>query len=209
MSIESPKSNEVSVGTRGDAGTWPEVTTCSEMSSDMDACLDTAAARLAAFAFAICSLSAAEDFRAVAAAGDTVDSAVMVVLVSEVTEAPDLKVPEREVADDVCEADDTFLGVSEAPLLLRDGRDGFLRRPVTGALALVGRAANVFAPYFKDGVACAGAGLSGLGVFERDIRELPGDFRVPDTLVVVPPKGVLDNGVWKDPMLRRPLEGVP
>lgn len=111
----------------------------------------------------------------------------------DAVEALDAKVPEREVADDVCEADDTFLGVSEAALLSRDDMDGFLKSPATGALARVGRAANVFAPYFNAGMPCVG--LSGLGVFDRVMRELPGDFLVPDIRSVSPRCGVFANGV--------------
>jgi hypothetical protein len=165
-----------------------------------------AAARLAALALAICSLRAADDFLAAAAAGDSVESAVKAVFV-DVVEALDAKVPEREVADDVCEADDTFLEVSEAALLSRDDMDGFLNSPATGALARVGRAANVFAPYFSAGMPCVS--LSGLGVFDRVMRGFPGDFRVPDIRSVPPRCGVFANGVWRDLMLSRPLDGVP
>lgn len=73
----------------------------------MEACWD-AAARLAALALAICSLNAADDFLAVAAVGDSVGSAVTVVL-DDVTEALEPNVPEREVAVEANEAPDTFL----------------------------------------------------------------------------------------------------
>lgn len=73
----------------------------------MEACWD-AAARLAALALAICSLNAADDFLAVAAAGDSLESAITVES-GDIFEALEATAPGREVADEANEAPDTLL----------------------------------------------------------------------------------------------------
>lgn len=67
-------------------------------------------------------------------------SAVLV----DVVDAFDAFVPSQEVAEDLCEAEDTFLGVPTAPFLSSVGIDGFLKRPLSEGLGLTERVAIVF-----------------------------------------------------------------
>jgi hypothetical protein len=110
----------------------------------------------------------------------------------DITEASEANVPEREVADEANEALDTFLVPGLVTCLSSEGTDGFLNSPATGALIPVGRAATVLAPYFNDGIPCAG--LSGLGVRDRVVREFPGRFLVAEPRNV-PPILVFPDGV--------------
>lgn len=120
-----------------------------------------AAARFAAFAFAICSLSAEEDFLLDATVGDTNESAVVAVL-ADVVETLDGFV--SDVAEDLCDADDAFLGVSPGLIPSSAEIEGFLNNPVTVGLDLIGRAASVFEAYFRGGI--SSACRSGLGVLD-------------------------------------------
>jgi hypothetical protein len=103
-------------------------------------------------AFAICSLSAEEDFLLDATDGDTEESALSAVQ-ADVVDALDGLV--SEVAEDLCDAEDAFLGVSPDLLPPSVDIEGFLNSPVTAGLDLTGRAASVFEPYCKSGISCA------------------------------------------------------
>ena len=159
---------------------------------------------MAALAFAICSLNAAEDFLLDATDGDTDESAVGAVL-ADVVEA--LEGFASDVADDLCDAVDTFLGASPDLLPSSLDIDGFLNSPVTVGFALMGRAASVFEPYCKGGIPCDCR--SGLGVLDLWRRGVPDGVALLAKGRVVAPCGVLATGALRDLMFSRPLGGVP
>lgn len=161
------------------------------------------AARLAAFAFAICSRRAADDFLLVAPGGEPADSTVGAV---DVGEALDGLVSSAEVVEDLWDAREAFREAPAGVDLSRVGIEGFLKRPVTDGLAFAGLEATVFDPYRPVGT---GSGrFSGLGVLDR-VEALPGGGW---TLLVdrtVPPGVTRVEGVFRGVRLARPRTGVP
>jgi hypothetical protein len=127
-------------------------------------------------------------------------------LVVDVVDALDGFVPSQDVADDLCEADDTFRGVTAAALLLSAGMDGFLNRPLREGLDLTDRAAMVLDPNLDAGV--SGTRFSGLGVLERPNPAAAGGGIFAIELRLDSP-GVVCEGVLKDRRLPRLLVGVP
>lgn len=81
-------------------------------------------------------------------------------LVDAVVEALDGIVPSQEVFDELPDA--RLAPCRDA--WLSAGRDGFLKRPLTGALGLVGRAANDLEAAFGGGM----LGLPGLGLLAAE-----------------------------------------
>lgn len=129
-------------------------------------------ARLAALAFAICSRRAADDLRVEGGVPGSAESPVKAVLVDAIVEALDGIVPSQEVFDELPEA--RFAPCKED--WLSAGRDGFLKRPLTGALGLVGRVANDLEFAFGGGM----LGLPGLGLLAAESDEsLEAGLRAP------------------------------
>lgn len=120
------------------------------------------AVRFAAFAFAICSRNAADDFRAVDIGASSTESIVNAV---DAVEALDKLRPSPEVLDDLADASDALRdglgGISETADLSRDGKDCFLYKLLIEALGFNGRTATVFDPCLETE---ASERLSGLGV---------------------------------------------
>lgn len=120
---------------------------------------------LAAFAFAICSLRAAEDFLKVAAGAGSFVSTVVAV---DVGEGPDWTVSSPEVVDDLCEISDVLRETLEgvAPTFWWSGAraGGFLNNPLSDGRCLGGLKGIVFAIglFSFDWTCC----FSGLGVLE-------------------------------------------
>lgn len=192
-SPDNPKSKVVSVGIRG---------LCSGISCAEETWRD-AATRFAAFALAICSLKAADDFLLEATEGDSAESIVSAVFV-DVLEAPEGFV--SEVAEDLWEAEDAFLGVCAGALLSSAVMDGFLNSPVMDCLGFTGRAASVFEPYFDAGVPFAR--LSGLGVLDRGTSGGFGGVALAAKARKVPFWIDFVNGGLRDRIFR-PRDGVP
>lgn len=164
-----------------------------------------AAALFAAFAFAICSLNAADDFRAEVTEWASSEATVSAVLV-DVVDAFDGFVPSQEVAEDLCEADETFLGVPAAGVLSSADMDGFLKRPVREGLGLTERDATDLDPSLDAGT--SGMRFSGLGVLDRPNPTVAGGGILAPEARTEPPRAGCE-GVLKDRKFPRPLVGVP
>lgn len=157
------------------------------------------AVRLAAFALAICSRSAADDFLNW---GEVSPEAADCTVVADDT-AERLSSPEA-VVEDFCEAFDPFRKG------LAGGMDVFTRPGVEGFLRLFrdGRAWTVRADCVLDpfvGVPALRLGFSGLGVRERGSRALEGDAILERK---VPFNPTVEGVFIKVPMVR-PRTGVP
>lgn len=129
------------------------------------------AERLAAFALAICSRNAADDFLNWGDVSPEVEDCIVVA--DDAAER--LSSPEA-VVEDFCDADDPFRkGWTGVLVFFRIGAEGLLRpfRPFKDGRAWTVRADNVLDPAI--GVAASTLGFSGLGVRERGSRALEGD----------------------------------
>lgn len=113
---------------------------------------------MAAFALAICSRRAADDFFCVWPG--SAESAVIPVL-PDATEALDGIVPSQDVTDEPRETRDAFLGASPPSL----DCDGFLNKPLTEGRLVGGRGARVFE--VDLGIETSGSRFPGLGVLVR------------------------------------------
>lgn len=142
-------------------------------------------------ALAICSRRAADVF--LYPWPGSLESVVLAVFV-DATDALEGFAPSCEVADDLCEAVDAFLGVCAAAVLLSDGTDGFLNKPLTDGF-LVGLAATVLEPDLCT--ATSWARLSGLGVLDRRMGIALGDC-IPYIEARTGLTDVVFEGVWKD-----------
>lgn len=135
------------------------------------------AVRFAAFALAICSRNAADDFRAVDIGASSTESTVNAV---EAVEALDKLRPSPEVLDDLADASDALRdglgGISETIGLSRDGKEGFLYRLFMEALGLKGRTATVFDPCLEAEVSKRFSGLGVEGPTEADNEGREGAF---------------------------------
>lgn len=168
-----PKSNVSSVGITGESNGPSARGVC----SCDGACW--AAARLVAFARAICSLRAADAF--LNCGGDSADAAVC----ADVVDAAENRVSSPDaVVEDFWDVSESFLGVPDGVLLVFSavGMEGFLNRPFTGGRAWLGRAATALGPM---GDAAVKPGFSGLGVLERGIA-MPGDTILEGALAFSP-----------------------
>lgn len=165
-----PKSNVLSVGITGatDAPSIGEFPFCTG-----------ATTRLAAFALAICSRSAADAF--LNCGGESELAAVC----AEVEDAAEKIVSSPEVVvEDFWDTRESFLGVpAGVVVLLEAGADGVFNRPFGDGLGCSGRAGSIFD---ATGDATSSFGFSGLGVLARGTRTLDGDAILDRTLAFSP-----------------------
>ena len=114
----------------------------------------------------------------------------------------------QEVADDLCDAVDAFLGVATEEDLSRACSEGFLKSPFNDGRELTGRAARVFDPY-RETELSERSPLSGMGDLERAGMAGGGILEVEDRSVL-PPAGAPARieGVLRDWILCLLLRGV-
>lgn len=165
-----PKSNVLSVGMTGatDASSIEEASRCTG-----------AATRLAAFALAICSRSAADAF--LNCGGESEVAAVC----ADVEDAAEkIKSSPEVVVEDFWDARESFRGVpTGVVVLLIAGAGGFFNRPFRDGLGCSGRVDSVFDPMGDE---MSSFGFSGLGVLARGTRTLDGDAILDRTLAFSP-----------------------
>lgn len=205
---KSPKSKLASVGTSGDFGI-----------ADPDACL--LAARLAAFAFAICSRNAADDFLDAGWGASSAESTVRAV---DTVEALERFRSSLDVIEYLIDGTD-ILGTGRMDKsddvklvevgLTNAGIDGFLNRPFTEARGFRALAVIVLDPYLEtDGSkSFSGLGVRGPMEAERDAFDcslleaedgfivgvfvIVGVFAMEDVLLVGVPCTVDSGGLYE------------